>query len=221
MKLIEEVFNIIAPFECLGCQKEGTLICSGCAKGLSSLPPRCYSCGRLDEVWQTCKACRKGTPIHRLWAVTKYEGLAKELIHRLKFERAGSAATSLARLLAEKCEVTNETIVTFVPTSGARARQRGYDQSALVAKELASRLQCPYVPCLVRIGHQRQVGQARAVRKRQMEGAFRPINQTAFRQKNILLIDDVLTTGATCEAAAHVLRQAGAGRINAAVFAVA
>ena len=78
-----------------------------------------------------------------------------------------------------------------------------------------------YTPLLARTGGQRQLGQHRDVRVKQMEGAFRILNPDAVRGKHVLLVDDVLTTGATCEAAARALRQAGAKQVGATVFAVA
>ncbi len=221
MRVIEDLFNIIAPHECLGCQKEGSLLCYDCSLNLSSVPPRCYVCGRWDEAWRTCRACRRQTPIHTLWTVAKYEGAAKELLHKLKFERSRAGAEPIAGLLAGRCTLSDDTVVTFVPTASRRARERGYDQAALIAKELSVRLGLPFVPCLARIGDNRQVGSNRQLRKQQMEGVFRPLNPAAFQSRHVLIVDDVLTTGATCEAAARVLRQAGAKRVSAAVFAVA
>jgi predicted amidophosphoribosyltransferase len=112
-------------------------------------------------------------------------------------------------------------LIAYVPTAPQRVRERGYDQAALIAKELAIRSKLPYHTLLARTGTQRQLGQQRAVRKEQMTGAFRSLDKIDLQDKHVLLIDDVLTTGATCEAAARALRQAGAKRVSAAVFAVA
>ncbi len=220
MRLIEDLFNIIAPHQCLNCQKEGSLLCYDCSLTVRAVPPRCYSCGRWDEAWRTCQACRKRTAIHSLWTVAAYEGVAKELVHRLKFERSRAGAVPIAGLLAERCAPGSDTVVTFIPTASRRIRERGYDQAAVIAKELSARLNLPLVPCLARIGDKRQVGSSRALRK-QMDGVFRPLNPEIFRGKHVMIVDDVLTTGATCEAAAKILRQAGAKQVSAAVFAVA
>jgi ComF family protein len=221
MPLIEELFNILAPHECVGCRKEGSLLCYDCGLALSSIPPRCYLCQRWDTASNTCQACKRRTPIHSLWAIAKYERAAKELLHKLKFERSRAAANPIARLMAERVPTGSNMIVTHIPTSSVRARQRGYDQAALIAKALARQLGCPYVPCLARSGQHRQVGQSREIRKKQMDGVFRAVGSDVFANKHVLLVDDVLTTGATCEAAARVLRRAGAKRVSAAVFAVA
>lgn len=221
MRIIEELFNIVAPHECVGCGAEGALLCGQCSGGLASLPPRCYRCQRWSDDFLTCQPCRRQTPLSSVWTVTTYNGAAKEVIRRLKFERARAGAETIAEMLAHAYTGTDDVLVTYVPTANVRVRQRGYDQAALIAKALARRLQRPCLPLLARIGSQRQLGQLRQTRKQQMLHAFRPINLSATQNKHILLVDDVLTTGATCEAAASVLKQAGAKRVSAIVFAVA
>ena len=221
MGIIQELFNIVAPHECLGCQKEGSLLCYECSTLLSAVPSRCYSCGRWDDTWLTCRTCRRHTPIHSLWAVSKYEGVAKELLHSIKFERARAGAARVADMIASRVGTQEGLLVTYIPTAGSRVRERGYDQSRLIARGLAKRLGLPFSPCLLRSGQQRQLGSRRELRKQQMEGVFRPVGLPVFRGRHVLLVDDVLTTGATCEAAARTLRQAGACRVSAAVFAVA
>lgn len=221
MALVEEIFNIIAPHECLGCQKEGSLLCYDCSNALVSVLPRCYRCGRLSADFRTCAACRKLSPIHSLWPATTYRDLPKEIVHRLKFERARAGAKTMAEIMAERLQIEGEWVITYVPTANNRVRQRGYDQAALLARSLSRRLGVPFAVCLARTGLQRQVGSDRAARREQMRDAFRPLRPSLFQGKQVLVIDDVLTTGATCEAAARTLRRAGAKRVSAAVFAVA
>ncbi len=220
MSLIEDLFNLIAPHNCVGCNREGSLLCEQCAALLQKVPARCYKCQRWSAAARTCQACRRQTPLYGALAITPYTGVAKQVIHRLKFERAQAAADDIARVLAEGLSVA-DVLITHVPTAERRVRERGYDQAALIAKALARRLNQPYLPLLARIGDQRQVGQQRDVRAQQLRQAFRPIHATSLTNKHILLIDDVLTTGATCEAAARALRSSGARRVSAAVFAVA
>lgn len=221
MSLIQELFNIVAPHECLVCRKEGSLLCYECGLSLITVPPRCYVCGRWNDGYATCRPCRKRSSIHSLYTAAKYEGTAKDLLHLIKFERAQAGAKPVAELLAARAVAGDDLVVTCIPTASSRVRSRGYDQAELIAKELARRLGRPFSPCLVRLGQQRQLGTSRQARKQQMQEAFRPAKIPAFQGKHVLLVDDVLTTGATCEAAARILRQAGAKRVSAAVFAVA
>jgi ComF family protein len=221
MSLIEEFFNGIAPYECVGCRKEGSLICYECADKLVRIPPRCYRCGRWTDNFRTCAACRRQSPIHSLWAATRYEGVAKDVLHQVKFERAKSGIPRVAELMPLPTWNTNDTVLVYIPTANSRVRQRGYDQAAVLARTLSRRLGLPLARCLARVTDKRQVGQGRAARQQQMSSAFRPLAVETIKNKHVVLVDDVLTTGATCEAAARVLKQAGAKRVSALVFAVA
>ena len=220
MRIIEDLFNIIAPHQCLVCLAEGSLLCQACTDKISKIPERCYRCGRRNEGFRTCAACRRHSPLYSVWAVTGYEGAAKDIVHAIKFARAKAGAAVMASLI-HQCPLPTDVLIAYVPTAPQRVRERGYDQAALIAKELAIRSKLPYHTLLARTGTQRQLGQQRAVRKEQMTGAFRSLDKIDLQGKHVLLIDDVLTTGATCEAAARALRQAGAKRVSAAVFAVA
>ncbi len=221
MSVIEEFFNILAPHQCVACHAEGSLLCQMCTEKINKVPERCYACGRWSERFRTCRACRRRSPLYSVRTVTAYEGAAKDLLHAVKFARARAGAGVMAAALAATGPLSKETLITYVPTAPGRVRGRGYDQAALIAKGLSRRLGLPYLPLLARVGGQRQLGQSRAVRKQQMADAFRPLGRIDLRGKHVLLVDDVLTTGATCEAAARTLRRAGAKRVSAAVFAVA
>lgn len=221
MGIIEEIFNIFAPHQCLLCRTEGSLLCRPCTARLTKVPERCYVCNRWSEGFRTCAACRRRSPLFSVWAVTSYEGTAKDLLHAVKFARAKAGAGVIARVLSDTRSLPKDMLITYVPTAQSRVRVRGYDQAALIAKQLSVRLGSPYLPLLARTGGQRQLGQRREVRKKQMADAFRPLGNIDLQDRHVLLVDDVLTTGATCEAAARILRQAGAKRVSAAVFAVA
>lgn len=222
MSVIEDLFNIIAPHQCLVCESEGDLLCEECALLLTSLPERCYLCERWSEGYRTCTRCRARSPLYSVYTAVQYEGAAKDLLHALKFSRAKAGARTIARMLSSVCPaMQSDTLVTYVPTAPNRVRERGYDQAALIAKEFSRISRVPCCALLARRGSQRQVGQTRQIRKQQMADAFRPLNTIDLQGKHILIIDDVLTTGATCEAAANTLRKAGAKHVSAAIFAVA
>jgi ComF family protein len=221
MGFIEYIFNAIAPHACVGCAREGSLLCSGCTLKASAVPPRCYRCKRWNEDFATCQRCRRLTPLRHVWAALPYEKLAKEVLHKVKFERARAGTRTVAEVLAGICPPDRDFVITYIPTANSRVRERGYDQSALIARALARRVKQPCLPLIARVGDHRQVGQQREIRKEQMKDAFRPLKTINLQNKHVLLVDDVLTTGATCEAAARVLKQAGARHVSAIVFAVA
>lgn len=212
--MIEQIISVIAPHQCLKCKKEGSLLCSACQEDLPLSPVRCYQCGS-----PSCKSCP--TLLKSVFAATAYEGVAKEFIHKLKFERARAGAEYIAQILDRRLPpfVGDNLVVSFVPTATKRVRMRGYDQAALIARRLSVLRGASYLPLLTRRGQQRQVGAPRAVRHRQLDGSFQVRKPSIVPGKHILLIDDVLTTGATLETAASVLYDAGAGRVDGIVFA--
>lgn len=149
--------------------------------------------------------------------MTNYDGIAKELVRRLKFGGARSAADNMAELMAPAVGVG--VLLVHLPTAASRVRQRGYDQADLLAKALAAKTDQPYAPLLGRLGSQRQVGASRQQRLAQLAGAFRVTRPYLLAGRTIVLVDDVMTTGASLETAAAALKKAGAKRVVGLVFA--
>lgn len=199
------------------------MLCADCRRHLPGIVSRCYRCGTVTEYYATCVSCRKQSPLKRVWAATHYETDARQAVHQLKYTRARAAAKDMAVHMAQQIKlVTDEPwVIVHAPTTSGRVRQRGYDQAHYIAKELARQLHCPAASLLERQTNQHQVGQSGTSRRRQMVGAFRVAKPAVVQKTNILLVDDVLTTGATLEAAAKALRAAGATQVCAAVFAQA
>lgn len=220
MPIVDRLLDLIAPHYCLGCQREGYVLCSTCAGSLPTLASYCYRCGKLTEDFKVCASCRKQSALSAVLVGTTYDGTAKRVVHRLKYERARAAGGDVAAVLAGRdWRLPPNLVVTHVPTANARVRIRGYDQAALIARHFARERSLPYLPVLARIAAARQVGASREQRRSQMLHAFRPVKLYAVQNADVLLIDDVLTTGSTLEAAAATLKQAGARRVYAAVFA--
>jgi ComF family protein len=167
----------------------------------------------------TCKACRQASGLQQIWVAAAYKDLAKQLVWRLKFDGAQAAVATMAdQMLPLLSQETNAWLVP-VPTASTRARNRGYDQAKLLAKQFSRRSHLPYADCLRRRGQTHQVGSSRQQRLEQLHGAF-SVKQRAFPAgAKVILVDDIVTTGATLEAAASVLKQAGATEISAIAFA--
>lgn len=221
MSIIEQFLRIIAPHHCLGCSREGYILCAACAKGLPRPAAICYRCSAPAE-GGICQDCAPEAGVANVLAITPYEGLAKEVVHRLKFERAAAAANDIAAALAAQFTLSAYgDAVTFVPTAPARIRTRGYDQAALIARATARCAGLPFFQLLGRSSNNRQVGQNRAARKQQMQQAFYTRKPYNVANRGVLLVDDVLTTGSTCEAAAAQLTKAGARRVTVVTFAIA
>ncbi len=132
-----------------------------------------------------------------------------KLVWKLKSQGAQAATGEIAALIALAIRSTHEMILVPTPTATSRARQRGYDQPQLIARALARELQLAYATALRRLGQHNQVGASRKQQPTQSQDAYRYVQPDRIAGKHVLLVDDVLTTGATMESAAHVIKAAG------------
>lgn len=223
MSFIDTITSLYAPHQCVGCGAEGAVLCASCQEKMPPATRRCYRCHAADNDSRTCKSCRRTSPLLRVRATCRYEKAAKDALWRLKFGNARAAAADIARITAPVFDELRgrKVIVVHIPTATSRMRMRGYDQAALVARLCARQAKLRHVPLLIRLGHQRQVGLSRRERLSQLENAYRIKNNAQVRDAHIILVDDVVTTGATLEAAARTLKAAGAKKVEAVVFAQA
>lgn len=221
MRVIDQLLTILAPYECLGCTSEGNLLCEACTQQLTVVPECCHYCRRPSTGSLTCSGCRLTGRLYRVQSGTAYSGIAKELVWKMKFSGAQTASRRMAERLLPLLNGGSKPLVIPVPTATNRVRGRGYDQAKLLAREISRQGRLSYLDCLVRNGRTHQVGASRQQRLSQLKSAFRVSNLEKFHNADVLLVDDVLTTGATLEAAATILAIHGAARISAIVFAQA
>lgn len=227
MSVLESVIGWLAPPACEGCGRLGAALCVGCSESLI-LPfgERCYLCQRLSPGSRTCLSCRPSSPRY-VWIATGYDGLPRELLKTYKFHHNRSAATAVAELMAAAVIQANgqkqlaklDYLVVPVPTATERVRQRGFDHARLLAKKVAEQLNLELAMPLRRYGQANQIGARRAQRLRQQEGVYQINDARKVAGRNVLIIDDVVTTGATLRAVTKVLRRAGAKHVDALVFA--
>jgi ComF family protein len=178
----------------------------------------CYGCNAISPGSKTCPRCARRSKLYAVTVGSYYDGAIKELILRLKFHRSYSAARVAAELiLASNPNISSVNLITSVPISPKRYRERGYNQSELIAKALAKRTSLPYRPLLERATSDHQLGRSRSERLQAVQGAF--LTRKTLAGESIMIIDDVITTGATLAECAQVLREAGAKRVSAAVVA--
>ena len=202
-------------------------------------PPRCAFCRKLlrtgTELW-VCPSCRESlrslapeeprrdVPHTELvLAPLRYEGMVRESLLRYKFAGLTAYAAVYAEFLA-KCIDENGIScdsITWVPLSRRRLRQRGYDQARILAEEVAKRLGLPCERLLVKQRHTRpQSGISnREQRKANAAGAYRIADARRAEGKRVLLVDDIVTTGATLASCAGVLAEAGCAAVYGAAAA--
>lgn len=221
MPLLEALVSVIAPHNCLICFSEGDVLCSTCLElEIIPVPSRCYICMKATGEFAVCSSCRHKTSLKRVWVRTAYDDVSSKPILALKFERARAAHKPLAWALANTLPVLpRDVLVVGVPTATSRIRERGYDHIKLTVKALAGKAGLVWSSPLVRMGQAHQFGASRADRLRQLKDAFYVVSPQEVVGKHILLVDDVLTTGATLEIVAKTLKAAGAKQIDAIVFA--
>jgi ComF family protein len=221
MSLTDTIIGWIAPPICVGCGTEGQLLCSECIESkIIAFGERCGGCGRLSPNSKTCSACRATKLPNNIWITSNYSGAAKDLISAYKFDHQRSAAPIMASMMAEIADTgTKDYLIVPIPTATKRVRQRGFDHAVLLAEHLSRLQRHKDVNVLGRIGQKSQVGAKRSERIRQSSGEYWVRLPRMVAGRHILLVDDVMTTGATLRVAANVLRLAGAKSIDAIVFA--
>jgi len=199
-------------------------VCPACwASILPLTPPLCDQCGDPLPTWRAisvplarCPRCRRTSRfVDRARAVGAYDGALRAIVHALKYEGRRSLAMPLGRLMQMRGADVLEgaSCVVPVPLHASRRRQRGFNQ----ATDLARRLHLPVVPALRRVrATATQTDLPSAQRHRNVRDAFAMSRSAAtLVGATVVLVDDVSTTGATLEACARVLKEAGVSEVRA------
>ncbi len=199
-------------------------------------PRKCVLCGKILHKSETdlCRKCRTETDeyhrfgrklprIANFTAVWYYEERVRESLIRYKFGNARSYAQSYGRLAAMRIleDLEPADVITWVPVSTMRKWRRGYDQVELLAKAVARELEMPCMPLLKKFRNNRPQSSLQRAEERRANvlGVYKAINPEEICGKRILLLDDILTTGATASECARVLLTAGAKEVIFAAVA--
>lgn len=200
-------------------------------------PPKCMLCGRLlrDSEAVLCGRCGHELPewdnaprrvpgYERCAAAFVYEEPIRGSILRFKFHGMQTYAVQFARWMAVRVRGelrTSFDFVTWTPSSRRRRRSRGFDQAELLAEALARELDLEARPTLEKFRHRPPQSKTKTAAKRRanVQGAYRLLPGADVRGRTVLVVDDILTTGATLGECGRILRQAGAKDLYAAVIA--
>ncbi|MCL6635364.1 MAG: ComF family protein [Peptococcaceae bacterium] len=235
LSLWNDLLNLIFPprLRCPFCDGPAAAgeICGRCRAAVEDYrrEPRCARCGRLPGSGAAscgggaaglCRECRgRDWPFVLACSAGPYEGVLKEAIHRFKYAGRRGLARPLAGLMAAAAlaepRLAPADLLVPVPLAGGKLRQRGFNQAELLAREVGALLRIPVDGrSLVKtVDTPPQAGLPRSARESNLKDAFQVTNAGNIRGRNILLVDDVFTTGMTMSAAAAALARFGAGRV--------
>jgi ComF family protein len=217
--LLWKVLDWMYPPFCCNCDQIGYEICPTCWDSIETLSTKsmCNHCGKPITKGNICADCEKEPPVYdqlKSWA--SYEGAVRSIVTGIKFGRRLGLIPYLVQPLAEVISNWNPKVdwLTAVPLGKQRQKERGYNQSDLVAREVARATHLPYTQKAVKRVREThsQVGLNAADRQQNMQDAFQA-DPTICRGSSFLLFDDIATTGATLNTCAKALQIAGAENI--------
>src|SRR5438477_5914924 len=207
------MLDLLLPQRCVVCGGGRSQLCAACREELPRLePPLCARCG-APTAWpvERCRECagrRLGFATAR--AAVGYNEAARRLVHAWKERGLRRLALVAAQLVAERLPPPPMDGLTFIPADRGRRLERGHNPAERLALELAAIWELPCLSLLERTRGGRQRGSS-AAERRSVRGSFRA---TGEAPRNVAVVDDVYTTGATTAAAASALRAAGARRVE-------
>lgn len=230
------LLDLLFPWQCLYCQKEvenNYPLCQNCFQKIpifnDFLCPVCQK--QLASNSLSCRSCHSKTPLTALGAASSYHNnILKETLHYFKYKKIISLAEPLSALMITFLEQSSffstlpkdKLLIIPIPLHFKKERQRGFNQATLLAQSIANHFHLPLSNnCLIRIiNNPPQAFITIATkRKENIQGVFQIQNKEIIKNKIILLIDDVYTTGATMGEAAKLLKQNGAKKIIGLVLA--
>lgn len=193
-------------------------ICDNCLRELNFIINPCPTCGDQMENENTyCLNCKKRehTYFKRHRSVFIYDGTAKRLIISAKLGGKKYLSENMSEFLSSayktnrfKCDA-----ITFVPSGVKRIKERGFNIAKLLAENLGKNLNLPVVDTMERLNESHQINKDYKSRQDNIKNAFKILNNVDVKNKTILIVDDVYTTGATMNECARILKLAGAKEI--------
>jgi ComF family protein len=224
-RIVDPILAVVFPSRCPACQASLSAptagpLCGTCWQGVPRHRQPLCACGVPVAVAGPCGRCRRGLTLITLGAsLGPYEGSLRLLLHELKYRGRRRVAPRLAEALLDTPEADRVLgggdLLLPVPLHPKKRRARGFNQSELLARAIASRARLPVGSALRRAKNTRsQTGLSAAARRSNVRGAFAIRRPAAVEGRVVVLVDDVVTTGATSLACARVLRGAGVADVR-------
>ena len=221
--------DLVFPKKCVGCGHWGKYVCDSCEVGLWEEEQICPICARASRYGLRHTYCNRSPGLEGLTCLWAYEGIAQKIITKAKYNYYYDFLGELlvnSPLFFARPEYTLfrrflelKPVVVPVPLYFKREKERGFNQAQVISLSLSKSVRLGMKDCLVRVKDTgRQVGRGREERLKNMANAF-ALNPKFPIPKNVLLVDDVWTMGATMNECSRVLIKAGAGRVWGFVLA--
>ncbi len=236
--LLNGLCDLVYPPNCFLCKKNLTTktptekLCPGCLESIRfNIPPFCQKCSRhlgKDTDKPKCRGCLKTDPqFDFAWGACFYTEPLRRLIHQYKYNQKTSLRHPLANLMASfiaqyHLDINQFDALVPIPLYPTQLRERGYNQAQLLTQNLSDIFEIPVMHSnLIKIRHTKhQTMLNEKERWTNIHGALRIKNSKDIRGKSILIIDDLLTTGATVSQAAHILKKSGAKTVGVFTLAI-
>jgi ComF family protein len=229
----QKLLNLLFPGRCLSCQvkvNQAGALCSNCWNSMEFISsPSCSRCSNpfpydLDD--DLCFYCKEEPPeFTKAFAVVKYDEFSDKIIFALKYYDKTDLAYSISKLMLPKLkEIASDVdIITCVPIHFNKLKKRGFNQAALLAKHIATELGHKVNPSIL-LKHKETISQSGLTKNERLENIkgsvkINPKYKKEVFRKNVLLIDDVITTGATINECCKKLKKVGAKKIHVLTFA--
>lgn len=211
------IIDLVFPKKCFGCDKVGKYFCEICNKNLLESKQICIECMRPSVDGKTHFGCQKRYSLDGFVSVYKYQGAIKKSLIYLKYRFAFDVAEDLANLVLRHIEKVTflfpiDAMIMPIPLYVSRENWRGFNQSAIVAKKIAKQMKWKYDDSiLIRLTeHIPQAKLHKAERLKNVKDIYKVLQSERIFGKNIILIDDVVTTGATFREVGKLLKSRGA-----------
>lgn len=226
--LMHLIHSLLFPEFCIGCGAYGMTLCSLCFESIRVAETyTCFYCGRIAPLGRLCPSCRNKHKIEILrmtWAVSYKDEMAKELIHEFKYMGVYKAGEILAEMLCRRVgefiSDIDDPIVVPVPLHYQKLKKRGFNQAEYFSLALSKHYDLHGGLALSRVKEtETQVGKSKSDREKNLTDAFVCQDIDLIKDRNVILVDDVITTGTTLNECAKALKSAGAKKIYAVAVA--
>jgi competence protein ComFC len=211
--MLKSIINIIFPQYCLFCGRQGDLLCSYCRRKLIPSLPECYICRRLSKGYKTHEKCRKPFSLDSVFYGWQYNSNSSKLIKTLKYKGAYNISNEIAELLCQRIISTgfinqfNNPILIPIPLHRMKKMERGFNQSEILCENISKILKINQrKDILVRNFYDKPQAEKDKTKRESILKETFSFDLEKFKGEDIVLVDDVITTGSTLYTACRAIK---------------